>query len=146
MISGAVCQLCAPLTMAQKRTSPITEITYEETSSWQGLMARYVFRPNGEASMTVPNFRSETPRTVTFTGKFPHFRTLAESLATSGFFKLQGRCTADEYDASMVVISAVRNGKRKTIRDYGRACPASFIETADLIRRLARGVKWSRFG
>jgi hypothetical protein len=141
---GVVCQLCAPLTMAQQKTPAVTEITFEQTSSWQGLMARYVFRQNGEASMTVPNVRSETPRTITFTGRFLHFPTLVKSLETNGFFKLQNQCTAEEYDATMVVISAVRNGKRKTISDYGRACPPSFIAVADLIRDLARDVKWSR--
>lgn len=120
----------------------ITEITFEEASSWQGLMVKYVLSKDHSVTMTVPDWNSDTPRVVVFRGKYHDFDRLARTLKDQGFFKLKGRYSADVYDANSVIVTAVRSGVRKTIVDYGDAGPLNLWALKQLLQGEVRKIKW----
>jgi hypothetical protein len=123
----------------------ITEITFEETSNWQGLMAKYVLSRDHTVTMTVPDWKSQTPKVVVFRGKYYDFDRLAMTLENQGFFKLKARYSADLYDANSVIVTAVRNRERKTVVDYGNAGPLNLWVLKQLLRGEVSKLKWELF-
>jgi len=120
----------------------ISEITFQEESSWVRLMGRYVLRRDHTATLIVPDFKSDTPRLLVFCGVYHDFDRLAGTMEDLGFFKLKSKYESDDYDANTVTVTAVRNGVRKTVVDYGNAGPENLLALKKLMRSEMRKISW----
>jgi hypothetical protein len=125
-------------------TRRITEITIEENSSWQGFLYKYVLRSDGSATLYSPDWKAAEIRRVAFTGRFLDFDRLAESIERQGFFRLNHKYVSRVFDEDTVVVTAVRDGRRYEVLNYGDTGPVKLWAIENLIRGAAKEVKWDK--
>jgi hypothetical protein len=151
-----VAQLCVFITIVLSSASicawgqargEITEITYESCSSWIGPMGKFVLKKDLRATLTALNFKSETPESITYRGHFNDFESLATAFKDNKFFGLAKNYSSEAFDLNIVIISAVRNGKRTVVVDYGQAGPDSLLKLEHLLYDVTRkNLKWGKSG
>ncbi len=120
----------------------ITEITLERTACFGSCpMYKVTLRRDGTATYVGRRF---VERLGTYKGQIHGFERLAQLAEARGYFNLNNRYTVRATDLPSTVTSVVRNGRRKTVTNYGDSGPVELwgIETA--IDGLVANTKWEK--
>ena len=104
-------------------------------------MYKVTLRRDGTATYVGRRF---VERLGTYKGQIHGFERLAQLAEARGYFNLNNRYTVRATDLPSTVTSVVRNGRRKTVTNYGDSGPVELwgIETA--IDGLVANTKWEK--
>lgn len=142
---GAVVTLAAPGAPAPP-VQRITEISLERTPCFGSCpVDKVVLRADGTATYTGTRF---VERLGEFQGTFSprDFQRLAGLLTSQRFFNLRNRYAAPATDLPSRITTAVRNGARKTVTNYGDAGPVSLWTVEVAILGVASEIRWEKAG
>ena len=120
----------------------ITEITLERTACF-GFCPIYkvILRSDNTATYIGMKF---VERQGTYKAYISGFEHLAKIIEARRYFSLRDRYTEPISDMPSAITSVVRNGKRKTIDNYGNSGPIELWEIENLIDGLIANVRWEK--
>jgi hypothetical protein len=120
----------------------ITEITLERTACF-GFCPIYkvILRSDNTATYIGMKF---VERQGTYKAYISGFEYLAKIIEARRYFSLRDRYTEPISDMPSAITSVVRNGKRKTIDNYGNSGPIELWEIENLIDGLIANVRWEK--
>lgn len=119
----------------------ITEISLERTPCYGDCPADWVILRADETAFYYPKGKSGATRMKGKIDKWD-FAPLAKLLETQGFFALKDSYSAIMTDQATHFTSVVKDGNRKTVRNYGNAGPTSLWGLEMAIRGVAADIKW----
>jgi hypothetical protein len=120
----------------------ITEITLERTACFGTCpMYKITLRRDGTATYIGRRF---VDRVGTYKGNVYGFERLAQFVESQGFFKLNNEYTVAVTDLPSTITSAVRQGQRKTIVDYGNIAPLELWAIEQAIDGIVANTKWEK--
>jgi hypothetical protein len=120
----------------------ITEITLERTACF-GFCPIYkvILRSDNTATYIGMKF---VERQGTYKAYISGFEYLAKIIEARRYFSLRDRYTEPISDMPSAITSVVRNGKRKTIDNYGNSGPIELWEIENLIDGLIANARWEK--
>lgn len=120
----------------------ITEITLERTACY-GFCPIYkvILKSDGTATYIGVKF---VERTGTYKAYISGFENLAKIIEARRYFSLRDRYTEPVTDLPSAITSVVRNGKRKTVENYGNFGPLELWEVETLIDGLIANARWEK--
>jgi hypothetical protein len=122
-----------------KDKNQITEITLERTACF-GYCPIYkvTLRRDGTISY---NGKEYVDLKGAYEGKVYGFDRLAQLILSRGYFNLKDNYTIDATDLPSTITSVVREGKRKTITNYGDSGPVELWGIEMAIDGMLKGAK-----
>lgn len=135
---------CAPTpadTRPPDASAGITTITLERNSCLGCLIDKVLLRADGTALYTG---KEHAERTGHFTGSFrkEEFGTLAQWLASQGFFEMKMRYGDPDMHAPSQVIRIVRNGREKFVINNERGRSEALWSMYKVIHGVAADITW----
>jgi hypothetical protein len=120
----------------------ITEITLERTVCY-GFCPIYkvILRSDNTATYIGMKF---VERQGTYKAYISGFEHLAKIIEARKYFSLRNRYTKPVTDMPSAITSVVRNGKRKTVDNYGNSGPIELWEIETLIDGLIANARWEK--
>lgn len=129
----------ASQTVSSQDKDQITEVTLERTACFGPCpMYKVTLRRNGTISYNGKEF---VQLKGAYEGKFYGFERLAELISSQGYFNWKDNYAIPATDLPSANTSVVRNGKRKTIRNYGDAGPVELWGIEMAIDGILKGAK-----
>lgn len=124
-----------------QRNSCVTEITLERTPC-MGFCPVYKVTLRSDGTAVYAGER-DVPKIGKYIGEigWESFSRLAEAARRHRFFEMRERYATDVMDADSVIVSVVRNGKRKTVTDYGGVGPDDLWEFQTLIDAVVTNIR-----
>jgi hypothetical protein len=120
----------------------ITEITLERTACFGACpMYKITLMRDGTATYVGRRF---VDRVGTYKGNVYGFERLAQFVESQGFFKLNNEYTVAVTDLPSTITSAVRQGQRKTIVDYGNIAPLELWAIEQSIDGIVANTRWEK--
>lgn len=129
----------AAQTSLSKDAGQITEVTLERTVCF-GTCPSYkvTLRRDGTISYDGKRFVQLEGK---YEGTFYGFDRLAQLILSRGYFNFKDEYTVNMTDLPSTITSVVRNGKRKTITNYGDAGPVELWGIEMAIDGILKGAK-----
>lgn len=120
----------------------ITEITLERTACF-GFCPIYklILRSDGTATYIVMRFVERQGTYKAYSSGFEH---LAKIIEARRYFSFRDRYTEPVTDLPSAITSVVRNGKRKTVENYGNFGPIELWEIETLIDGVIANARWEK--
>lgn len=120
----------------------ITEITLERTACFGTCpIYKITLRRDGTATYVGRRF---VDRIGTYKGNVYGFERLAQFVEAQGFFKMNNEYTVAVTDLPSAITSAVRQGQRKTVTDYGDKEPLELWAIEHAIDGIVANTKWEK--
>lgn len=120
----------------------IDEITLEHTGCFGSCpIYKVILRRDGFASYTGKDYAERKGSYHAKLDRLP-FENLAQLIYGDGFFNMRDRYEAPFTDLDTMIITVLRNGKRKTVEAYGGSYPIELWGMAIAIDAIADEMKW----
>ena len=120
----------------------ITEITLERTACFGTCpIYKLILKSDGTAVYIGTRF---VERLGTYTAYVSGFEHLAKIIEARRYFSLSDRYTKPVTDLPSAITSVVRNGKRKTVENYGNFGPLELWEIETLIDGVVANARWEK--
>lgn len=131
-------------TFAQ-RQNEIREITFEERSSWIGLIGIWCFRFDGGVTLTATDPSKKSGENIVYRGKFDGFDRLKAAISEKKFFELRRNYSNEDiFDDNTAEITVFWNHRSKTVTDYARSGPDNLVELERLFQSAEKEIKWEK--
>lgn len=144
LLWSALSSYAAPQTQDKAATDPITEISLERTACFGACpIDKVTLHADGTATYHGERFVEQLGQ---YKGAFysHDFERLVELIKAQQFFALKDRYAVPATDLPSIIISVTRNGKSKTVTDYGGDGPLSLWTVQAAIRGVASDIKWQK--
>ena len=140
--ASAISPLIGQSKLTEQSGKAISEITLEHIGGFGiGRQYKVILRRDGTA-LYIGEASAELKGQYRGKISATDFERLAKMLEAHRYFKLRARYARLDKDASTVITSAVRGGRRKTVENYAEAAPTKEIEIA--IDAIVKQIKWGK--
>jgi hypothetical protein len=143
LMASTIILMVAVLAAAQmpvsKDVDQITEVTLERTACYGSCpIYKVTLRRDGTISYKGREF---VELKGSYEGKVYGFDRLAQLILSSGYFNLKDRYTINATDLPSTITSVVREGKRKTVTNYGDRGPVELWGIEMAIDGMLKGAE-----